>query len=371
MVEGASGVTPGSSDNDIGRRACLTAQLAQTQLGAHLPDQWRPQVLEIPALHCGLGIGTQLAASVAVATEIALRLTLNTHGTGMLRASEPPTQCDSVWHHVDATAQHLAYISGRGKRSAIGLYGFLHGGLIQDLGYVGHAAPGDGLDKTGSVTPRSVTAQATGFPEDWPIVLILGSATSRMHGAAEETLITAAGSRRNVDRDEMIGLSETCMRGADQRNFECFVSALEIYMRLASKLFESVQLGRYSNAHIASTVARATEAGLRGVGQSSWGPTVFGFASHIEQATNAAQRLRQVLDPHSSQVLIVSASNRRRTVASTQLAACMPANLTPQYHKAEAAFRQAQTTQEELECLQVMLRRDSQTQGDGQAAGGS
>ncbi len=34
----------------------------------------------------------------------------------------------------------------------------------------------------------------------------------------------------------------------------------------------------------------------------------------------------------------------------------MPANLTPQYHKAEAAFRQAQTPQEELQWLQVMLR---------------
>ncbi len=34
----------------------------------------------------------------------------------------------------------------------------------------------------------------------------------------------------------------------------------------------------------------------------------------------------------------------------------MPANLTPQYHKAEAAYRQAQSPQEELDCLQVMLR---------------
>ncbi|MCA9133485.1 MAG: 50S ribosome-binding GTPase [Planctomycetales bacterium] len=34
----------------------------------------------------------------------------------------------------------------------------------------------------------------------------------------------------------------------------------------------------------------------------------------------------------------------------------MPANLTPQYHKAEAAYRQAETPQEELDCLQVMLR---------------
>jgi hypothetical protein len=34
----------------------------------------------------------------------------------------------------------------------------------------------------------------------------------------------------------------------------------------------------------------------------------------------------------------------------------MPANLTPQYHKAEAAYRAAETPQEELDCLQVMLR---------------
>ncbi len=36
--------------------------------------------------------------------------------------------------------------------------------------------------------------------------------------------------------------------------------------------------------------------------------------------------------------------------------AAMPANLTPQYHRAEAAYRQAETASEELECLQVMLR---------------
>ena len=34
----------------------------------------------------------------------------------------------------------------------------------------------------------------------------------------------------------------------------------------------------------------------------------------------------------------------------------MPANLTPQYLKAEEAYRRASTPDEELECLQVMLR---------------
>ena len=34
----------------------------------------------------------------------------------------------------------------------------------------------------------------------------------------------------------------------------------------------------------------------------------------------------------------------------------MPANLTPQYHKAEADYRRASTPDEELRCLEVMLR---------------
>ena len=34
----------------------------------------------------------------------------------------------------------------------------------------------------------------------------------------------------------------------------------------------------------------------------------------------------------------------------------MPANLTQQYRKAEEAYRRASTPEEELECLQVMLR---------------
>ncbi|HID22759.1 MAG TPA: GTP-binding protein HSR1, partial [Planctomycetaceae bacterium] len=33
----------------------------------------------------------------------------------------------------------------------------------------------------------------------------------------------------------------------------------------------------------------------------------------------------------------------------------MPANLTPQYQKAEEAYRRAQTTQERIECLEQML----------------
>lgn len=43
-------------------------------------------------------------------------------------------------------------------------------------------------------------------------------------------------------------------------------------------------------------------------------------------------------------------------LASWVSIASMPANLTPQYHRAEAAYRQAESPKEELDCLQLMLR---------------
>src|SRR5437867_431671 len=36
----------------------------------------------------------------------------------------------------------------------------------------------------------------------------------------------------------------------------------------------------------------------------------------------------------------------------------MPANLTPQYKKAEEEYRRAHTPEEELRCLELMLRED-------------
>ena len=311
--------------DEVERRVGLAVDFAQAQLGASLPDGWTAVVLEIPALHSGLGLGTQLAASVATAVEVALSLAAGQRLDDEVSAAHWSAELESgsEWRSVEAPTPHLAYVSGRGKRSAIGLHGFLHGGLIQDLGYLSESASSPALHTHCPVpdseaiahraasppaAPRSVAVQATGFPDDWPIVLILGSEGSCMHGKLEETLITAAGARPNPHRDEMIALSKICMSAARQRNFDEFVLALENYMTLASRLFESVQSGRYSNAEIANTVARATELGLRGVGQSSWGPTVFGFANHVDKATTAAQGLRQILDPGSSQVVIASAS---------------------------------------------------------------
>ncbi|MEZ6076838.1 MAG: hypothetical protein R3C56_14590 [Pirellulaceae bacterium] len=47
----------------------------------------------------------------------------------------------------------------------------------------------------------------------------------------------------------------------------------------------------------------------------------------------------------------------------------MPANLTPQYRRAEAAYRQADSPQTELECLQRMLREIPKHKGTDKLQG--
>ena len=80
-------------------------------------------------------------------------------------------------------------------------------------------------------------------------------------------------------------------------------------MDIAATLFAAVQAGPYRDRTIAARVERAQAAGLRGVGQSSWGPTVFAFAETDEQAQQAAQELQAQLSHDSVEVIVTRAAN--------------------------------------------------------------
>ena len=58
-------------------------------------------------------------------------------------------------------------------------------------------------------------------------------------------------------------------------------------------MFAPIQGGLYNGSQVEAAVALAREAGLVAVGQSSWGPTVFGFAANSEQAEWAVTKLQR------------------------------------------------------------------------------
>jgi len=89
----------------------LQAQQSSTTGAALAPA--RIEVVSTAPEHAGLGVGTQLSLGVA-------------RGLYELAGLPPPT------------AEQLAALTGRGRRSGVGLHGFRLGGLIVDGGYTIH-----------------------------------------------------------------------------------------------------------------------------------------------------------------------------------------------------------------------------------------
>lgn len=314
-----------SGDDAIASRVQATAAHAERSLDHRLPDGWSIGAAEHPRLHSGLGLGTQLGAAVAAAAQLASiasrtdehdlssgsqwrSVVENAELAGVLHENAAARDPSDIFSQHAAAEQvtaeqvrGLARLSGRGKRSAVGLHGFLFGGLVQDLGQSpgGHEPP-----------QRTFGTRSCAFPNAWPIVLLLSTEGGDMCGAVEEQLMCQAGAAPNGQRGAMLALSDVCMSAAARTDFQQFAESLERYMDIAATLFASVQAGPYRNERIAQRVALAQRAGLRGVGQSSWGPTVFGFADNHASAEQVARDLRAQLRTESVEVIVTRAANQ-------------------------------------------------------------
>lgn len=246
------------------------------------PAKTSVEIVQAFAFHCGLGTGTQLACLLTVAAEW-LEFGLNRSSIPKLDIAKDNMVGDGcpvwqLWPNLDATG--LAIRSRRGQRSGIGVHGFLRGGLVLDSGLL---AP----HENGS-TSRTCSYS---MPQDWKVVLIQTSASSQITGPLEQELMRKVSHRSNPNRELMWQLAETCCQCAHRSDFDSFVENLEHYLELASQLFAPVQGGRFNGSQCRSAAAAAIEVGLRAVGQSSWGPTVFGLAPDAETARQAAEAI--------------------------------------------------------------------------------
>ncbi|MFO0823790.1 MAG: hypothetical protein U0792_11845 [Gemmataceae bacterium] len=215
--------------------------------------QRRPfQVLveRAPAEHTGLGVGTQLGLAIAKSLSLAL--------------GEPP--CDS---------RSLAQRVGRGERSAIGVHGFDHGGLLVDAGKL----PGE------QVSP--LLAQIR-LPEQWRVVVFVSPVSGNWHGHTERTAFASA---RGGDPAALRRLAETAIiPAAEAADVRAFGDAAYEFNRLAGEPFASAQGGVYASAGLTELIAELRQSGVHGVGQSSWGPTVFAIVPDSDTALSLVLR---------------------------------------------------------------------------------
>lgn len=197
-------------------------------------------VRQAPPEHVGLGVGTQLTLSVA-------RAILDLSG------ETPPN------------AQRLASLTGRGQRSGIGLHGFLHGGLLLD----------------GGRSPVSEYPPLLGryeFPENWRVLVVLPELEMSVHGSVERKAFEAIPGIPVEVSDRLASLVLLGVLPAlIEKDLPAFGEALQDLQRRVGKCFAPAQGGDFAHPSIERVARSLEDLGLRGVGQSSWGPTVYGF----------------------------------------------------------------------------------------------
>ena len=208
----------------------------------------------IPA-HAGLGSGTQLALAIAAAFRRFAGLPLN--------------------------SREDARLLDRGARSGVGVALFDRGGLAVDAG-------------RGADTEVPPVVAWVNFPQDWRVLLMLDPRVEGAHGEAE---MRAFGQLPHFTAD---AASEICRRtlmqilpGAAEKDLTTFGDGVTRVQKILGDYFAPAQGGgRFTSVAVGRVAELLKALGAHGIGQSSWGPTGFAFASDPDHAEFIARRVR-------------------------------------------------------------------------------
>ena len=243
-----------------------------------LPD-CRIEVLEAPPNHVGLGVGTQLGLSVAAG--------LNAFAG--LPAAGP---------------QELALSVGRGLRSAIGTYGFVMGGLIVEQGKL----PGE---------PISPLDCRIDLPEEWRFVLLRPVGWQGLSGEQEEQAIGGLPRVPEKTTERLISITrDELIPAAATANFSQFAESLYQFGHLSGGMYAARQGGPYNGPLLTRLIHWLRSHGIAGVGQSSWGPTLFAALPDQHSAIVLANLLQQDHPEDPLEVAIAAPNNTGALVQS-------------------------------------------------------
>jgi beta-RFAP synthase len=196
------------------------------------------------------------------------------------------------------TPAELARRVGRGTRSAIGIHGFELGGFIVEAG------------KRDDAEISPVVARLT-FPAEWHVVLIIPKNKQGLHGAAERDAFDKLAAippavTADLCRLTLLGL----LPAIAERNFQAFSEALVEFSWKVGECFAAHQGGVYASPLAGAVVELLLSHGIRGIAQSSWGPTLVAIADSRFRAEWLAARLGDTIRPEQADILCSAANNR-------------------------------------------------------------
>lgn len=223
------------------------ASAISRRLGLEAPPACLIDVLSAPADHVGLGTGTQLALSIAA---------------GLIE----------LLGRAPASPAELAVLTGRAERSAVGTYGFVRGGLLLEEG-----------KRMGEAISPSV--QRVELPSAWRFVLIIPEGQRGLAGEQERSAFRELPPVAvETSRQLYVEAAEHLLPAARAADFAAFGESLYRYGYQAGMCFAPRQGGPFAGERIAQLVQTLRASGVRGVGQSSWGPTVFALCENDDAA---------------------------------------------------------------------------------------
>ena len=197
--------------------------------------------------HVGLGSGTQITLAINAGLNCFFTL---------------PTMGD-----VESAAQMQ-----RGKRSAIGSYGFFQGGFLADRGVAGDDV----------IAPLDLRID---FPTDWPIVLLISKRTKGLFGSDEQDAFCKLPDVTPTSRDEMIDIArQQIIPAILARDYDQFAPAVYEFGHRCGMFFSEHQGGPFNGPLATQLVNTARDFGIEATAQSSWGPCIFACARNDEQA---------------------------------------------------------------------------------------
>jgi beta-RFAP synthase len=219
------------------------------------PTPQRLVVEQAPLEHVGLGMGTQLGLAVGRALA-------------------------GVWS-LDLDAVALARAVGRGLRSALGVYGFERGGFLVESG-------------KGAADSLASLAARVAFPPAWRLVLATPPGPAGLHGSGEREAFAHLPERPDAlaQTDALCRLALLGMLPAlAEADLDAFGEALYDFNARVGEIFAPIQGGLFAGPRVAECVEFLRGQGCKGVGQSSWGPTVFAVVGDEDRAANMVRRL--------------------------------------------------------------------------------
>ncbi|ELY66399.1 beta-ribofuranosylaminobenzene 5'-phosphate synthase family protein [Natronococcus jeotgali] len=215
--------------------------------------------------HVGLGSGTQLALAVLAATARA--------------------------HGLEPRVRELAPAMGRGGRSGVGVATFEDGGFVVDAGHPTSRFTTE-PPAEGDWTVPPVVARHR-LPEDWRFLIVVPDADPGRSGENEDASMRAVVERADpAVADELAGVvTRKLLPAAAEGRLEAFGEAIAEIGRKNGSWYADAQGGvfRPPAGELVATLEDCPV--LTGVGQSSWGPVVYGLtdADHATEARGAAQ----------------------------------------------------------------------------------